>query len=267
MKDINNVLIGADPELFLAKNGVIISAEGLIGGTKQDPKAISKEGHYIQEDNIMIEFNIPPCNSSDDFILNINFVKDYLEQLARILDSELNYSASAYIDKKYLKTKQAKMFGCDPDFNVYLKDFNNPPSSKTNLRSCGGHIHIGYDNPSVEKSEQLIYAMDYCLGLDSLLLDPDNKRRKMYGNAGSFRFKDYGVEYRTLSNFWIQNEDLMKWTFNNSLKAVELVNSGNINYIIENFSDEIRNIIDKNLKENVKSLKEKIEKSLKKQIA
>ena len=47
--------------------------------------------------------------------------------------------------------------------------------------------------------------MDYTLGLDSLLLDSDTRRRSMYGRAGSFRFKEYGIEYRTLSNFWIKN--------------------------------------------------------------
>ena len=168
---IKNLLIGADPELFLERDGEIISAEGLIGGTKREPKPISDEGHFIQEDNIMVEFNIPPCDSVESFVYNINFVKEYLDTLAQIQNSKLNFSASAELDPKYLQTPQAKMFGCEPDYNVHLKEVNEPPEATTNSRSCGAHLHYGYDNPTQEVSEKIVYAMDFKLGLESILLD------------------------------------------------------------------------------------------------
>jgi len=257
---IKNVTLGADPELFLEVNGEIISAEGLIGGTKEEPRAISEDGHYIQEDNVMIEFNIPPSGSSLDFKNNINQVKDYLEALATIHGGKLNISASAELDPKHLQTEQALLFGCDPDLNVHLKEFNIAPQAGGNLRTCGGHIHIGYENPEQEVSEQIVYAMDFTLGLESINLDTDDRRREMYGNAGCFRFKEYGVEYRTLSNFWIQNDELIEWAYNKTMEAIDLVNSGFLPEIIAKYSDQAKKIIDTNDKGGAIELLQEIKK-------
>jgi len=257
---IKNILIGTDPELFLERNGEIVSAEGLIGGTKYAPTPISDKGHAIQEDNIMVEFNIPASDSAEEFVNNINFVKDYLNILADLRGCKLNYSASAEIDPKYLNTPQAKLFGCEPDYNVYLKAMNTPPKGGGKLRTCGGHIHIGYDNPTQELSEKIIYAMDAVLGLESILLDPDDRRKEMYGKAGCFRFKNFGVEYRTLSNFWIKTDESITWAYNKSLEAIALINNGIIDEIIEKYDSEIQRTINQNDKPNARLLLNEIEK-------
>lgn len=257
---MKNIKIGADPELFLERNGEIISAEGMIGGTKKKPRKISKEGHAVQEDNIMVEFNIPASETREDFVVNIGFVLSHLEVLADMKKCKLNYSASAVVDEKYLETDQAQEFGCEPDFNVYLGDENEPPEAAGNLRSCGGHIHIGWDNPSEEESIMLTYAMDMTAGLESLELDDDVRRREMYGKAGSFRFKEYGMEYRTLSNFWIKSEKLMGWAFDKAQQAVELVESGKIEELVDKYGEMVRKAIDTNDKQLAKHLLEQINK-------
>lgn len=248
-KLIEDVTLGCDPELFLRKGDEIISAEGLIGGSKHDPKLISDEGHAIQEDNVMMEFNIPPSDNPVAFKNNINFVLEYLTVLAKQFDSSLDISASNILDDKYLNTKQARLFGCDPDYNVYLKEVNDAPSSKTNLRTAGGHIHVGYKNPDIYISEKIIYAMDITLGLESITLDKDDRRREMYGKAGCFREKEYGVEYRTLSNFWIQNDELIDWAYTKTMEAIDLVNNGLIDIILSKFETQIKDCIDNNNKE------------------
>jgi hypothetical protein len=263
---IKSIQIGADPELFLERDGEIISAEGLIGGTKAKPKAISKQGHCIQEDNVMVEFNIPPCETEEEFVDNINYVKEFLEVLASLQNSILNFSSSAILDKKWLKTDQAKEFGCDPDWNVYLKAPNKAPKSSTLMRTCGGHIHIGYESPTMEKSELIVFAMDAVLGLESICLDKDDQRRTMYGKAGSFRFKDYGVEYRTLSNFWIRDDTSIKWAFNKTMDAIELVNSGVIEQVIEKYGDAIESAINMNNRESAINLRIQVDKLLKSEL-
>jgi hypothetical protein len=253
---IKKVTLGADPELFVEKLGEIVSAEGMIGGTKEEPKVISEKGHAIQEDNVMVEFNIPPCSTEDEFVEELEFVEEYLEQLVALKGCKLNYSASAELDEKYLQTEQAKRFGCDPDLNVYLKDINKAPDADTNLRTCGGHIHIGYENPDLEVSEEIVIAMDIMLGLPSVSIDEDNRRKEMYGAAGCFRFKDYGVEYRSLSNFWLKTEELKRWAFNKTMEAIDLVNSGIVPDLLEMFGENIKEAIDTN---NEKLAKETIE--------
>jgi hypothetical protein len=66
----------------------------------------------------------------------------------------------------------------------------------------------------------LVKQLDSYLGLPSLLFDRDTLRRKMYGQAGAFRPKPYGVEYRVLSNAWLLNENRMRFVFNQTTRAV-----------------------------------------------
>lgn len=259
---IKNVKIGADPELFLIKEKEVISAEGLIGGTKNEPKIISDEGHAVQEDNVMVEFNIPPSENEEDFLNNINFVKDYLKQNGRIHKSILHIVPHAKLKPEYLKTDQAKSFGCEPDFNVYNMEENESCSAKDigNIRVAGGHIHIGYENPNGFINNLLIKMLDITLGLESVILDTDEVRRKFYGFAGSFRIKEYGVEYRTLSNFWIKNDELIKWAYKNTMLAINLINSGKAISLISKYSKKVELAINDNDKSLALSILENLEK-------
>lgn len=222
---IKNVTIGADPEFFLKDKitGEIVSSEGLIGGTKQEPKAISDLGHNVQEDNVAVEFGFNPVIDSESFIRDINICIDYIkENIPNNLEPYI--VASTTLDEKYLQSKQAKAFGCEPDLDVWARKPNIAPSANTNVRVSAGHIHVGYEKPRIPVTEKLIKMMDLFLGVPSVLMDEDRDRRKMYGKAGAFRIKNYGCEYRTLSNFWITSDNLITWAFNNTQLAVSKVN-------------------------------------------
>lgn len=106
-----DITLGSDPEIFIESQGQIISAIGMIPGSKHEPHPISDEGHFIQTDNIAMEFNIPPCKNKEDFIKNINFVKDYLSVIAKANGAELSTKASSEIDPIFLDHPQAKEFG------------------------------------------------------------------------------------------------------------------------------------------------------------
>lgn len=257
---MNKILLGTDPEIFIENDIEIVSAVGLIGGTKNEPFPIDNEGHFIQIDNIAFEFNIPPCDNAKDYIKHINIVKAYLEIIAKSNGYRLSKKASGEINPIYLQSEEAQTFGCEPDFNVYLKDMNTPPDTNTNLRSVGGHVHIGYPDNTFEKNERIVKMFDIFVTLPSLLIDNDERRRELYGKAGSFRIKDFGVECRALSNFWIHDDTLIEWVFNQTIKAVNIVLENKDHLYIEKYSKEVVKAINSNDKKLAKKLLLKIEK-------
>src|SRR3546814_9474953 len=48
----------------------------------------------------------------------------------------------------------------------------------------------------------------------------------MYGAAGAFRTKPYGVEYRVLSNAWLKDSKLMSWVYKNTILGFNALLSG-----------------------------------------
>lgn len=224
---IANLLIGTDPEVFVINKQTkeIESAIDLIPGNKDFPFPISDTGHAIQTDNVMAEFCVPPANEPVALYQSIKYCLDTINQMLPE-NLETVVQASAKLHEKFLNNEQAQTFGCDPDYNAYSLQQNEAPNSNTNLRTAGGHIHIGYSESNLDTNIEIIRALDLFLGLPSLILDTDTERRKMYGKAGAFREKSYGVEYRTLSNFWIKSEETVKWAFDQVLIAVNFINKG-----------------------------------------
>jgi hypothetical protein len=254
-------MLGTDPEIFIENDkNEIVSAVGLIEGTKHEPFPIDNEDHFIQIDNIAFEFNIPPCDNAEDYVKHINHVKNYLAVIAKSHGCTLSKKSSGEIDPIHLQSEEAQTFGCEPDFNVYLKDLNSPPNTDTNLRCVGGHVHISYPNPTFEKNERIVLIFDILVTLPSLLIDDDVRRRELYGEAGSFRVKNFGVECRALSNFWIHDDTLIEWVFNQTVKAVNIVLEEKDQYYIEKYSEQVREAIDTNNKNLAKQLLLEIEK-------
>jgi len=212
---MSDITIGCDPEVFLKKDNTIISAIGLIGGDKRNPKPV-EEG-AVQEDNVLAEINIVPATDKGTFIYRINKV---LTQLRELTQCDLEVKPSHHFTVDYLKSLGGKavVFGCDREFSAYTDQPIPKPNPYTTLRTAGGHVHIGSEGLDCP---QLVKTLDLYLGVPSVLKDPDKERRALYGQAGSYRPKPYGLEYRTLSNFWLSSEELMQWVFDTSLKAVQ----------------------------------------------
>jgi Phage phiEco32-like COOH.NH2 ligase-type 2 len=239
--------LGCDPEVFLFNEGAnkYISSVGLIGGSKDYPMPIDDEGNAVQEDNVTVEFNTPPCRSSADFITHINKNKEWIKQRAEKLGLQLMIKPSAVFDQDQLESHAAQTFGCEPDFNAWLDGKMNPrPRAKNkNLRSCGGHVHIQVDHDAVDILD-VVKAMDLFVGCLMLEFDDDKGRRELYGKAGAFRKKPYGVEYRTASNAWIESDERIQWVWDQTDKALEFV------YMGRKFSEEEGQLIQKCINES-----------------
>jgi hypothetical protein len=225
---ITEVLRGADPEVFLRTDDEYedpVVSIGLIGGTKSEPRSLGN-GYALQEDNVTVEFNIPPASNVTQFKASIQYVLGFLKQELSPKNIKLDIVPTMDFPEHMLMHPQAQELGCEPDYNAWTCQVNPRPVAPETLRSSGGHLHIGYANPNVETSRKIVKAHDLFLGVASVIYDSDTRRREIYGKAGAHRIKPYGVEYRTLSNFWIKSEELMQWAYEQSEKAIQFVNDG-----------------------------------------
>jgi len=227
---IEILTFGCDPEIFVQNTeGEICSAIGHFGGTKEKPKPIKilGEGFAVQEDNVLVEFNIPPAKDADEFVEYVQKTIDVLSRRALRKGLSFRKESAFSLDPKHLTHPKALVFGCDPDFNAYTGMPNPAPRAlDANLRSAGGHIAVGFtiDRRAIPKEahknygQHVIQQLDFLWGIPSLLLDEGEQRKQLYGKAGAFRLKPFGVEYRTLSNFWIFRPDIAKAMLNAAKK-------------------------------------------------
>jgi hypothetical protein len=220
--------IGADPEVFIGNNDGVKSVIGMIGGTKEHPLPLPiGEGFAVQEDNVALEYNIPASKSKELFVDNIASAMEFLESTLRdrLGLHFVNQSAISFPDVE-LQDPRALVFGCDPDYNAWTGRINRKPKAEDkNLRSCGGHVHIGTRNTEYDglPVKEIIKACDLFLGVPSVLMDNGVLRKQLYGKAGAYRPKSYGVEYRTLSNFWVFDRRLTAWVYDNVGMALDAV--------------------------------------------
>jgi hypothetical protein len=205
-KQIRFISIGADPEVFISLDNKIVPCIGVIGGKKKDPLVIT-EMMSVLEDNVCLEWNMSPSYSKKEF------VNKCAEALSLVKNTVLPDGYEVVIkdfhefNPEELTYKAAKEFGCEADYNAYTLRINESPDPDTNFRAAGGHLHFGVENISSMEIVEAVRLCDAIIGTHCVMNEEKTIRRKIYGGAGSFRVKDYGFEYRTPSNFWIESDD------------------------------------------------------------
>jgi len=228
MNNFHNVTIGADPELFFveARTNIPRSAEGLLGGDKHHPVQMQglAPGFMVQEDNAAAEFNIPPCTSLDGFTKSIHESLRYIGQIAKKNRLKLAIVPDLDFPIEQLATKHCQTLGCDPDFNCWTEQENPAPRAPETMRTAAGHIHIGWNKPDWEQVMWMARAFDLFVTVPSLLVTEPNRRRQLYGKAGACRPKKYGVECRSVDNFWLAKKSYQEVLWANVLNIVEHMN-------------------------------------------
>lgn len=221
---------GSDPELLITNKGVPKSAIGVVQGSPTN--RINIEGHEFYYDNVLAEMAIKPSKSKQETLHNI---KEALQIYADMVKPfKLMAAACAEFPAWELEHEEAKNAGCKPDWCAYEVAKKDPPKGEIErgrLRSCGGHIHIGTELMTSSGPEPIlgILMLDLFLGVPSVWIDSDPnsiKRRALYGQAGRYRTQDYGIEYRSLSNFWLASPELVEFVYDVSMFAMDFVESG-----------------------------------------
>lgn len=141
--DADKVTIGCDPELFLKSNetGEYVPSFFVMEGDKNKPTDITKEGHNIQCDNVMVEYGIPPCKTEDEFVKHNLFVQKYIkENVAEPNNLKMVIFPSARFEEQNLLDERAKRFGCDPDYNAHTGGVPNTVGNTNTPWRCSGKI-------------------------------------------------------------------------------------------------------------------------------
>lgn len=227
-----HLTFGADPEFFFQnEKGKVVGSEKIL---KQGGKEIKSE-HYSSSsvyptagkkfsafilDGVQVEMNTNAhaCRQA----MGIEIAKAFAALKTHLQEAEGGkvkacFANTIEVEKKEFDSlsEKSKEFGCAPSFNLYSGEARiGVDPTVYRKRSAGGHIHIGLLKGSelYKNRERLIPLMDCLVGLTCVLVDrdPGNKeRRQVYGRAGEYRLPDHGIEYRTLSNFWLRSYPLM----------------------------------------------------------
>lgn len=248
--------MGCDPEFFFksSTNNEVVGAELLL---PKDGFALGKQPgftHWSPESKIIIdgvqaELNPRPNTCRANLA---NEISACFKALKADLDRKqagvtCDFSQSIKISQSELSKLDEKnqKFGCSPSLSSYkdagAKLHDVDPLTYRN-RSAGGHIHIGagysqpFQNMITKSPEKLVTLLDIIVGNTCVLVDrdPGNKeRRKLYGRAGEYRLPKHGLEYRTLSNFWLHAYPLMSLAFGLTRTAVGIAcdqTNGNMFY-------------------------------------
>jgi len=193
-----------------ALRGILLPENGEIN---EAPAAPSRRGNYaIQEDNVMLEFNIPAYKNYSPFC-------DAVGKALNIIDTNIlgpkDYRSTCQVMHTFsadeiASNPQSMQIGCLSDMDAYAPEGQQERAPFNaahfgNHRFCGGHIHVQYNTKRMPE-HVFVQFMDLYVALPSLRHDKQKMRRMFYGQPGLYRKKPYGIEYRTLSNFWLDSK-------------------------------------------------------------
>ncbi len=258
--------IGCDPEVFLKdKFGNVVSAIDKIGGSKRKPKVLKElnvkhnmsifAGAFaLQEDNVTLEYNTPAANKLGQWRVFHRDINNYIDNMLDTMGLERYIVPSVVMPDSELANPKAWVFGCDPDYDAWKMKMNpRPESNEKNLRSAGGHIHVSYENPNKVTSIELVRLLDAFVGIPLMVKEEPNCRAELYGKAGAMRFKPFGIEYRTPSNYWTSSSNRVEWVYEQVKLAV--ANVFRAKEFLENEIPEILNTKNKELGKQFMSAK------------
>lgn len=119
--------------------------------------------------------------------------------------------------------------GCDPSWNAYGSEGRCVAVPRMlEWRFAGGHVHFELEpreREDLDHIRYLIKTLDAILGVPSVCLAQNYDhfiRRRYYGLAGEYRLPPHGLEYRTLSNFWLMHPRAFMLVFDLARHALNM---------------------------------------------
>jgi len=207
----------------------------------EDKKVLfSGDGFQWSEDGAAIEMQIKPQTSIDGFFNQVSTgIKSLQDHLNDTSGFGLWVNPIGFFDtEKYWKNRgedfrMCVIFGCDPDQfpNKYVEvgledsvEIEEIDVSNHSYRYCGAHIHIQApkSSPTIffKNWEDCATIFDFFAGMlnttfvrNKQIIIAERARLMHYGKPGRIRLqtynpedKEYGIEYRVMSNSWLEDK-------------------------------------------------------------
>lgn len=230
----------ADPEVFLEYKGKIVPGFAVLPPKKAPGLSLAGGGRY-HEDGFQAEFSpcATACHETVAYSIwqtmtdMVNFASKDIPYVEGSIYEGVRVSDATFVELTpellATGTDDQVALGCDSSENVWGHPAFSPNNSREfPFRMAGGHIHLGKTHEAKwfhSRAERIIRAMDVFLGVPSVALlagIEDPRRRQFYGRAGEFRFQKHGLEYRSLSNAWLQHPALTHLVLNLARGAFRL---------------------------------------------
>jgi hypothetical protein len=241
-----DTVFGCDPEVFvIGKDGVIppaafIADYGIkFADIKAPKKILIQDGDEwkIIEDGAATELNVKPSDDFDSLwnriVKAVSSLEIWLKQTPMpkkehakiVIIPSVPFDSEKYWHGRDESFRDCVRFGCDPDLDIYSGQYSKEINVEhIHSRFGGGHIHMQapLDNSNLfeENYYYITRLMDFIVGNTSTAIkrkdesidEAEIERLKYYGRPGKIRLQTYskkvkGIEYRTPSNFWIDDKD------------------------------------------------------------
>ena len=134
----SKITIGSDPEFFIVdqERNAFPSTE-LLKGTKAEPED-QGGGYAILKDNVLIEGNIPPASTREQFIQYMKTLKEMISALLNLRGLRIHSADSMEYERKHLEHPEANEFGCSAYKNGWqLGSFSAEDMSYMPIRVAG----------------------------------------------------------------------------------------------------------------------------------
>ena len=235
--------LGLDPEVFVArKDGSLLPAFEFLPEKRPSNKEFW--------DGYQAEFLVW---AGGCIAQRVDSIQERLRAITRKFPEGASFMPQDVvgIDLKAAKLlpERYTMLGCDPSYHIYGDQADIPEDGcELPYRFAGGHIHFGADWIIGDKPRitQMVKDLDKILAVWSVgaaaSWESSKVRRRYYGLAGEFRTPAHGLEYRTLSNFFLSAPEIAHITLEIARMAVRSSLAGFTKFWKAN-EEDVRNVI------------------------
>ena len=220
--------VGVEREMPVYVNNVAVPAQLLIPQyTKESPLQVN--GGTMHHDCSLLEFTTPPCasggNLRDSYVRQYDYVhgvllatEDVRRRAADVVGESVrsiklsSHTAATFSQVEFMNQPENRELGCSPSRNAYGSRPIRPEGYADTKRFGGTHLNISTPETTSAEDRSLVMAVDVAFAMPHMFKCNDvydeQLRRELYGRAGEYRRKDFGIEFRVLSSNFLSTYSL-----------------------------------------------------------